>query len=258
MMEYWNNGAPEDRHGRHRLGAPLRAIGFVWRNRLQPRPRLPIRRGQIGFVLHNRTGVSRPPGRLPWEDWVCFFTSHFKLRTSDFLKLALFSMIGPGRLALFRTNGPRPRPQASSPAQPEIGFVCSQWHPSSLLDTPHWACCHPRLRPGPLGTEDPELRTAFQPQMNADIPDETIPPQASYPNHRSSIINHQSRGPSRTRDVPLYRGRVARIVPEFWAQTTTENGATPCSQRNKEFFARGVFCLFNCCTNANKEQWNRG
>ncbi len=43
--------------------------------------------------------------------------------------------------------------------------------------------------------------------------------------------------------------RVARIVPEFWAQTTPENGATPCAQRNKEFFARGVFYLLSCCTN---------
>jgi hypothetical protein len=29
-----------------------------------------------------------------------------------------------------------------------------------------------------------------------------------------------------------------------------ENGATPYDRRNKEFLARGVFYLFNCCTNA--------
>jgi hypothetical protein len=33
MMEYWNIGAPDGRHGRHRLGAPLRAIGFVSHHR---------------------------------------------------------------------------------------------------------------------------------------------------------------------------------------------------------------------------------
>jgi hypothetical protein len=51
------------------------------------------------------------------------------------------------------------------------------------------------------------------------------------------------------RDVPLPRGRVARIVPEFCARTTAQNGATPYAQRNKKFLTRGVFCLFNCCTN---------
>jgi len=58
------------------------------------------------------------------------------------------------------------------------------------------------------------------------------------------------RGSASEQTVPLYRGRVARIVPEFWAQTTPEYGATPCSQRNSEFFARGAFCLFYCCTSA--------
>jgi len=52
---------------------------------------------------------------------------------------------------------------------------------------------------------------------------------------KSSIINRKSEG------VPLPRGRVARIVTEFCAQTTPENGATPCAQRNNESFrSRGV------------------
>ncbi len=59
-------------------------------------------------------------------------------------------------------------------------------------------------------------------------------------NHNSSIINQV---------VPLPRGRVARIVPEFRAQRAPENGATPCSHRNNVLPARGVFYLLNCCTN---------
>ena len=43
--------------------------------------------------------------------------------------------------------------------------------------------------------------------------------------------------------------RVARIVPEFCARPTPENGATPCAQGIKNFSARGVFYLLNCCTN---------
>jgi hypothetical protein len=43
--------------------------------------------------------------------------------------------------------------------------------------------------------------------------------------------------------------RVARIVPEFCARTTSKNGVTPCAGRTKEFLARRVFYLFNRCTN---------
>jgi hypothetical protein len=57
---------------------------------------------------------------------------------------------------------------------------------------------------------------------------------------KSSIINHR---------VPLPGGRVARIVSEFCARTAPENGATPCAQRNKEFFGGEVSYLLNCCTN---------
>ncbi len=44
-------------------------------------------------------------------------------------------------------------------------------------------------------------------------------------------------------------GRVARIVLEFCARANPDDRATPCAGRNKEFLARGVFYLFNCCTN---------
>ena len=44
-------------------------------------------------------------------------------------------------------------------------------------------------------------------------------------------------------------GRVARIVPEFCARAEPENCITPGAARKKEFFARGVFYLLNCCTN---------
>ncbi len=43
--------------------------------------------------------------------------------------------------------------------------------------------------------------------------------------------------------------RVARIVPEFCALITPRGRVTPCAGRNKEFLARGVFYLVNCCTN---------
>jgi hypothetical protein len=43
--------------------------------------------------------------------------------------------------------------------------------------------------------------------------------------------------------------RVAQIVPEFCARANSENCVTPCARRNKEFLARGVLYLFNCCTN---------
>jgi len=53
----------------------------------------------------------------------------------------------------------------------------------------------------------------------------------------------------RGQTVPLPMLRVARIVPEFCAHERPENRATPCAQRNKEFFTRGVFYLLDCCTN---------
>jgi hypothetical protein len=62
-------------------------------------------------------------------------------------------------------------------------------------------------------------------------------------NRKSSIINHTT---------PLSRGRVAGTVTEFCARTTPRNGATPCARRNKESFARGVFYLFDCCTNGTR------
>jgi hypothetical protein len=78
---------------------------------------------------------------------------------------------------------------------------------------------------------------------------------ARYSSCRSPPSNHNSyiitrRALPRGRGLPLYRGRVARIAPKFCAQTTAENGATPCAQRNKGSFARGVFYPLNCCTNA--------
>jgi len=64
-----------------------------------------------------------------------------------------------------------------------------------------------------------------------------------FPNHQAYFVIHKSQ-------LPLPMLRVARIVPEFCARTRLVPRATPCAQRNKEFLARGAFCLFNCCTNA--------
>ncbi len=49
--------------------------------------------------------------------------------------------------------------------------------------------------------------------------------------------------------LPLPMLRVARVVPEFCARARPESRVTPCAGRNKEFLARGVFYLLNCCTN---------
>jgi hypothetical protein len=38
-------------------------------------------------------------------------------------------------------------------------------------------------------------------------------------------------------------------VTEFGARTTLYNRVIPCVEWNKEFLARRVFYLFNCCTN---------
>jgi hypothetical protein len=57
------------------------------------------------------------------------------------------------------------------------------------------------------------------------------------------------RGSASEQTVPLPMLRVAQIVPKFCARGAPKNGATPCAGRNKEFFARGVFYLLDCCTN---------
>jgi hypothetical protein len=66
------------------------------------------------------------------------------------------------------------------------------------------------------------------------------------------------RGSASGQTVPLYRGGVARIVPEFCARLALENGVTPCARGNKEFLARGVFCLFNCCTDTTVRRMGLG
>ncbi len=65
---------------------------------------------------------------------------------------------------------------------------------------------------------------------------------------RSAAIT-TPRGTASRQSISLPMGRVARIVPEFCAQTAPKNGANPCSHRNKEFFACRVFYLLDCCTN---------
>jgi hypothetical protein len=74
---------------------------------------------------------------------------------------------------------------------------------------------------------------------------------------QSKIIHHTSEAAS-NRDVPLSRGGVARIVPEFCARARPEKHVTPGAARNKEFLARGVFHLFNCCTNVVVYYWCAG
>ncbi len=70
---------------------------------------------------------------------------------------------------------------------------------------------------------------------------------ASYFKHQTSRFKPPTR-------LPLPMLRVARIVTEFCARARPETPATPCAPRDKEFLARGVFCLFNCCTNGTRER----
>jgi hypothetical protein len=73
---------------------------------------------------------------------------------------------------------------------------------------------------------------------------------------RFQIVN--PRGSASGQTVPLYRGRVARIGPEFWASTTLETRVTPCPRRNKEFLTCRVFCPVNCCTNGARKAGSGG
>ena len=67
-------------------------------------------------------------------------------------------------------------------------------------------------------------------------------------NHKSQIISHKSKRPPRT-EAPLPLLRVARCVRNYLTKRSTENRITSCAGRNKKFLPRGVFYLFNCCTN---------
>jgi hypothetical protein len=105
------------------------------------------------------------------------------------------------------------------------GPQAGEGRPEASLFNPKSCHCEPvRLR------SEPALSTAERDRLRAAITD--------------------PRGSASGQTVPLPLLRVARIVPEFWARVTSKNRATPCAQRNKESFSRGVFYLFNCCTNA--------
>jgi hypothetical protein len=58
MVECWNAGMMGASKG------TTVGIGFVWHNKLQPRPCLPIRRGQIGFVWYDRPHPARRGRKL--------------------------------------------------------------------------------------------------------------------------------------------------------------------------------------------------
>jgi hypothetical protein len=293
-------GAPGGRRGRHRLGAPLRAIGFVWRigsshGLACPSGggklglfvrRAPSRPGGIGFVC--TTGPHRPEaaGRNGRPATLGLFVQDPRHRSPD--------TPGRPRLALF-VHGDTPLRAWAR----QIGFV---WRPRQK--SPSWVSTRvsgPISRVGPV---EPDFCRARRGQLGlfrrtAPRPAGSVPPGAgnglclaqsairnrrigfvsygsSLPGHRgprvtsdtrqrdsaakyakyakgtpqsasffawfayfavtffscvfkSSIIDHKSSipGPPRTRDVLLSRGRVARIVPEFCAQTTPENRATP-------------------------------
>jgi hypothetical protein len=168
-----------------------------------------------------------PPGVVR-ANWLCLFTATPLLAVGH-AKLGLFVQLSPappGELALFvRPPGAGPR------RQPQAGGSCGN---SPLNPQSDNSAEGGRRLPGAV----PEIRTssAARPRLSSF--------RFRVINHNSSIINHT---------VPLSRGRVARIVTEFCARTTPETGATPCTQTNNEFFARGVFYLFNRCTNVDSQ-----
>jgi len=95
---------------------------------------------------------------------------------------------------------------------------------------------------------------AFGPPVSAGLPEIGfvshaclfLPPQIT--NHKSSIARSAS-----DHAVPLPLLRVARIGPEFCARVRPRNHVTSCAARSKEFRARGVFYLFNCCTDGARQ-----
>jgi hypothetical protein len=143
-------------------------------------------------------------------------------------------------VCLYNTRCP-----ASASLALAIGFVWHNYSPAGLSGSGH-----PRPFPGApgksglFGTVDPpDASPASSNWLCSALQTSHFKPKTS--SQYSSIINHT---------LPLSRGRVARIVPEFRARTTPRTGATPCVERNKESFARRVFYLFNCCTNdANRQ-----
>jgi hypothetical protein len=115
-----------------------------------------------------------------------------------------------------------------------------------------WVCLHnrPRERPEAVGHT---LGGAPATLYSIRNPKSAIRNSSGTRRHVSSFrfptINHKSEGSASGQSIPLPMARVARIVTEFWVPGMPRNGATPCARRNKEFLTRGVFCLFNCCTN---------
>ncbi len=153
--------------------------------------------------------------------------------TSHFSQLALFCIIAPVFL----------NPRAASGG--EIGFV-SHILPAGAQPTGqigfvlhNWSS---RRRLSPIRNPQSEIRNSTRPS----------PHVSSF---RFQITN--PRGSASGQTVPLSRGRVARIVPEFCASGTPENRVTPCAARNRKFLSRGVFCLLNCCTNGDSQAAGR-
>jgi hypothetical protein len=224
----------------------------------------------FGFVWHNRS----PDAGQAAPNWVCFaqfagwasppdtfqgqigFVLHFTLHTSNFELLPIgfvWRICWAARISFPRY----PPMNWGLSRRAETGFVAGTTPGNEALS-------HDRSPPGhrgPRAPSDPRQRdsTAKYAKYAKGTPNRPplsrgsrISRSLSSPassDHQLSIIHHQSQGPPRTRDVPLSRGRVAGIATEFRARGTAGKRVTPGAGRNKEFLARGVFSLFNCCTN---------
>jgi hypothetical protein len=220
---------PEGRGARE--GRP--GIGFVSQNRLLPARHPPEPQGHPSLGLYR---IFRPPGTWPcpsraqigFVSHVCP-PSHTPAAASRLAKLGSFCTFDPRSWVCFYSRLP-----ATDYRLPPFGFVSHESSP-------------PRHRGHGEGrrgiSAGPVAGIRASPRCASSYC--SLPPQII--NHNSSIITR--RGSASEQTIPLSMGRVARIVPEFWAQTMPENGATHCCQGNNEFFGRGVLYLFNCCTN---------
>jgi hypothetical protein len=175
---------------------------------------------EIGFVLHN----PRAPG-LPDEELASFPEAGHRgdvaqsppvpagLPRIGFVLRGRPVGAGPagGELGSFRIFRPGPD---DAHARPKLGSFCTTRPRGSE------AAAQTAIAP-PQGGPQSAIRDSRG--TRSDISSFRF----QIVNHNSQIIN--PRGSASAQSIPLHRGRVARIVPEFCAHATPENRASPCA-----------------------------
>ncbi len=138
----------------------------------------------------------------------------------------------PAELALFRTIDLSDPPPPRCPIPPRFGFVL---HNRSS----------PRPEAGGSQTGDPAMTLLYSIRNPKSEIRNSSSPRPHVSSFRFQIINQRA-VPDR---VSLYPGAVLHESCRNSVRTTLPRRATLCAQRDKRFFTRGVFYLFNCCTN---------